>query len=183
MVERATAGDVDAAVTELSALRTLCAHRDGEYGVTSWNRRVEQRLGARARDRWYAGRPLLVTCNDAALDLMNGDLGVIVQSSAGPRAAFAAVTGTRQLPPVRLSAIETVHATTIHKSQGSEFGHVVVVLPPPGSQLLTRELLYTAVTRARVRVTIVGGEAALRAGIARAAGRASGLGELLAGTF
>jgi len=81
--------------------------------------------------------------------------------------------------PVRLEAVETVHAMTIHKSQGSEFDHVVVVLPPAGSRLATRELLYTAVTRARERVTVIGDEAALRAAIGARVVRASGLREAL----
>lgn len=179
MADQASAGDVTAALASLNGLRTLCAHRDGEYGVTAWNRKIEQQLGATTSERWYAGRPLLITSNDATLDLMNGDLGVIVCSDGGVRAAFGGLSQPRLIHPVRLGAYETVHAMTIHKSQGSEFDRVVVLLPAAASRLLTRELLYTAVTRARVQVTVVGSEAALRAGVERAAGRASGLGVLL----
>ncbi len=169
-------GDGAAALHGMLALRTLCAHRDGDWGVSGWNRHVEQALLLRGGDLWYLGRPLLITRNDHGLDLMNGELGVVVASASGPRAVFPGRDGAlRAIHPVRLGAVDTVHAMTIHKSQGSEFDHVVVVLPPAASRLLTRELLYTAVTRARTRVTVVGDEAAVRAGVARVAARASGL--------
>jgi exodeoxyribonuclease V alpha subunit len=180
VVQAAEAGDAEGAMTAMLALRTLCAHREGPWGVKEWNRVVERALGVRAGDLWYDGRPLMVTRNDHALDLMNGDLGVVVREPAGPRAAFTGRDGAlRSIPPVRLSAVDTVHTMTIHKSQGSEFDHVVVVLPPAGSRLLTRELLYTAVTRARTRVTIVGSADALEGGMMRTAARASGLGDRL----
>ena len=97
-----------------------------------------------------------MTANDRTNAVFNGDLGVTVATPEGARVAFPGADGARPIAPVRLASVETVHAMTIHKSQGSEFDHVVVVLPPAGSRLATRELLYTAVTRARRRVTLVG---------------------------
>lgn len=180
VVELASRGEADVALREMLSLRTLCAHREGDHGVSEWNRLVERSLALRAGDLWYVGRPLMVTRNDRELDLWNGELGVVLRSGGTVRALFPGRDGrARLVPTVRLSAIETVHAMTIHKSQGSEFDHVVVVLPPAGSRLLTRELLYTAVTRARTQVTLVGSEAALRGGLARTAARASGLEERL----
>jgi exodeoxyribonuclease V alpha subunit len=112
----------------------------------------------------------------------NGDLGVVVDTDAGRRVAFPAAGHTvRLVPPARLEAVDTVHAMTIHKSQGSEFDEVVVVLPPEGSPLLLRELLYTAITRARSRVTVVATEGAVRAAVGRAVTRGSGLAERLVG--
>jgi len=108
----------------------------------------------------------------------NGDVGVTVVHER-PQVAFPAGDGVRVLDPSRLDRIETWWAMTIHKSQGSEFDHVVVVLPPPPSPILTRELLYTAVTRARSRVTILASEAAIRAAIDRPVSRASGLADRL----
>jgi exodeoxyribonuclease V alpha subunit len=138
----------------------LCALRRGPWGVEGLNRRVaawlcEDGLIPRA-DGWYAGRPVLVTRNDYGLGLMNGDIGITLEvpAASGPgvlRVAFAAEDGTgiRWVPPSRLHAVETVFAMTVHKSQGSEFTHAALVLPDRGSPVLTRELLYTGITRAK----------------------------------
>ncbi len=192
-VEWARAGDAAAALGALGRVRVLCAHRRGPYGVARWNWQFEQWLGEAdvVTRGFYAGRPVLVTANDRANGLFNGDLGVVVVPPADPgealagapadgpgrlvRVAFPVSAGVRLVAPARLESVETVHAMTIHKSQGSEFDEVIVVLPPAESRLATRELLYTAVTRARRRVTIVGGEKALRAAIGRRVVRASGL--------
>jgi exodeoxyribonuclease V alpha subunit len=131
---------------------------------------------------WYLGRPLLVTRNDYGLGLFNGEAGVVVAApGGGVTAAFPGPAGTRTLSPLRLESVETVHATTIHKSQGSQFRHVVVVLPEPGSAILSRELLYTGVTRAEQQLTLVGSEAAVRAAVTRRVARASGLRDALWG--
>jgi exodeoxyribonuclease V alpha subunit len=180
----ARAGDAATALAELGAFRVLCAHRRGPYGVAAWTARIEGWLrAADALDdsgEWSVGRPLLVTENDAALRLYNGDTGVIVATGPGEvRAAFERRGGLVLLSPARLSAIDTVHAMTIHKSQGSQFTRAAVVLPEPGSPLLTRELLYTAVTRARDGLLVVGTEAAVRAAAGRPVARASGLRERL----
>jgi exodeoxyribonuclease V alpha subunit len=122
-----------------------------------------------------------MTHNDHQLRIYNGDVGVVVATDDGPRVAFPRADGPRLVPPGRLDALEPVHAMTIHKSQGSQFDHAVVVLPRPDSRILTRELLYTGVTRARDHVTVVGSEAAVRAAVERVVQRASGLRDRLWG--
>lgn len=182
--DAAERGDVTGALAALDRHRLLCAHRDGPYGVRHWNRRIEHWLTAETGDplfeRAYVGRPLLVTANDHQLGVYNGDSGVIVLTPAGPRAVIAASDGPRDLAPSRLGDVETMHAMTIHKSQGSQADVVTVLLPDEESRLLSRELFYTAVTRARSQVRVVGSEAAIRAAIGRRAQRASGLAVRLA---
>jgi exodeoxyribonuclease V alpha subunit len=178
----ARAGDAAGAIAALGGFRVLCAHRRGPYGVAAWTARIEGWLDQPAGllDEWYVGRPLLVTENDDALRLYNGDTGVVVAGPDGEvRAAFERQGGVLELSPTRLAAIDTVYAMTVHKSQGSQFDRAAVVLPDPLSPLLTRELLYTAVTRAREGLLLVGTEAAVRAAVARPVARASGLGRLL----
>lgn len=176
--------DAAALVDLLDDHRLLCAHREGPFGVGGWNRQVqrlvEQRTGLQHYDEWYAGRPVLVTANDSGLGLSNGDLGVTVRLPDGRLRVLVRIGATTRLfAPTRLSGVETVYAMTVHKSQGSEARAVTVVLPPEDSRLLTRELFYTAVTRAREQVTIIGTEAELRAAMGRRVQRASGLAERL----
>lgn len=183
-------GDADRAVRALDAHRLLCAHRDGPWGVQHWNRQVErwlgeatgQPVGASWGHEWYAGRPLLVTANDYGLDLFNGDTGVVVRDGDDLRAVVAGVREHRRFATSRLGEVETLHAMTVHKSQGSQAREVTVLLPPEDSPLLTRELFYTAVTRAQERVRVVGSEAAVRAAVATRAQRATGLPRRLAGS-
>jgi exodeoxyribonuclease V alpha subunit len=176
VVAAAGAGDAGGALTALGAFRLLCPHRRGPHGVAGWTERIEAWLDT-GSDPWYAGRPLLVTENDYELRLYNGDTGVVVQD--GDRLAAAFERGLR-LRPTRLSAVDTAYALTIHKSQGSQFGTAAVLLPEPGARILTRELLYTAVTRARERLILAGSAEAIRAAVARPIARASGLRERLA---
>ncbi|WGX97251.1 exodeoxyribonuclease V subunit alpha [Nocardioides sp. L-11A] len=178
--EAALGAGAEAALAEIEGFRLLCAHRDGPYGVRVWNRHVEQwlaaELGAPLGSAWYAGRPLLVTSNDYALDVYNGETGVVVTDPAGrPRAWIAGAGAPRPFAPGRLGAIETMHAMTIHKSQGSQATRIAVLLPEEGSRLLSRELFYTAVTRARASLLVVGSEAAVRAAVTTTAQRATGL--------
>ena len=179
--------DARRALDALRGFRVLCAHRRGEHGVATWMARTEEWLAAdvpgfTSGRRWYVGRPLLVTENDYELGLFNGDTGVVVATAQTKvAAAFERRGEIVELSPSRLAAVDTVHAMTIHKSQGSQFGTAAVLLPPPGSPILTRELLYTAVTRAEDRLIVVGAEETLRAAIARPAARASGLLERLWG--
>jgi exodeoxyribonuclease V alpha subunit len=127
--------------------------------------------------RWYVGRPLLVTDNDYELGLLNGDTGVVVQAGDDRvSAAFERRGSIVELSPSRLGAVDTVYAMTIHKSQGSQFPTAAVLLPAPTSRILTRELLYTAATRARDRLILAGTEATIRAALSRPVARASGLG-------
>ncbi|MEV0946514.1 AAA family ATPase [Rhodococcus sp. NPDC049939] len=164
--------------------RLLCAHRDGPFGVSWWAREA---VGWIAEEHphipldpgsWYEGQPLLVTENDHDLRVYNGDTGVVVAD--GRNGLIAAIDrGKKQKPlrvhPSRLASVQTAYAMTIHRSQGSEYRRVSVILPEAGSLILTRELLYTAISRARKHVRIVGTEEAVREGVERQVPRASGL--------
>lgn len=183
LAEAALAGDADRALAALEAHRVLCAHRRGPFGVTRWTAEIERWLAgmnSAAEGPWYPGRPVLVTANDYDIGLFNGDTGVVISRPEGPRVAFARGGPPTLYPPSRLSEVATVHAMTVHRGQGSQFRRVTVVLPPAESPLLTRELLYTAVTRAREFVRIVGTEDAVRAAVTRPVARASGLRHRLA---
>jgi exodeoxyribonuclease V alpha subunit len=181
VMRAAAQDDAHQALQALPEFRILCAHRRGPYGVASWTARMEGWLqeagdGPGGEARWYAGRPLLVVENDYELGLYNGDTGVVVRRDDDHlMAAFPRGQEIVEYSPARLGAIETVYAMTIHKSQGSQFEGAAVLLPEPGSRILTRELLYTAVTRARRRLIVVGTEEALRTGVQRPVARASGL--------
>ena len=187
LVAAARSGGAEAAVAELGRFRVLCAHRRGPAGVTGWTARVEDWLadgvdGFVPEGEWYAGRPVIVTANDYSLRLFNGDTGVVVaRPDGGLDVAIGAARGVVTVAPARLADIDSVYAMTIHKAQGSEFDAAVVVLPGPESRILTRELLYTGLTRARDRLVVVGTEEAVRAAIARPVARSSGLGERLWG--
>ena len=186
MVEAAMRGEAEEALRLLAEQAVLCAHRRGPYGVGRWVPAIERRIQAelsefKPSDEWHVGRPAMVTRNDYRLNVYNGDIGVTVASGDGLVVAFPGDEGPRLISPARLSDIQTVHAMTIHKSQGSQFAGVAVILPEPTSRLLTRELFYTAVTRASNRVTIVGKEESIRTAISRRVARASGLRELLWG--
>jgi exodeoxyribonuclease V alpha subunit len=184
--EAAASGDAAEAIAILDQHRLLCAHRDGPWGVGHWNRLVERSLAEHtglpigAGQEWYAGRPILLTSNDYGLDLFNGDTGVVVATGDGVRAAIAMPGSHRDLATSRLTDVETMHAMTVHKSQGSQAEEVTVLLPPDDSRLLTRELLYTAVTRAQRKVTVVATSDAVRLAVQRPAQRASGLAGRLA---
>jgi exodeoxyribonuclease V alpha subunit len=165
----------------------LCAHRRGGFGVATWMARVQGWLSEEienfdAEERWYVGRPLLVTKNDYSLQLYNGDTGVVVgREDGGVAAAFDRGGDILEIRPSRLEAVETAYAMTIHKSQGSQFDTAAILLPAPHSRILTRELLYTAVTRARRELILVGTESSIRAAVDRPVSRASGLRERLWG--
>ena len=177
----ARAGAAKDALQALGSFRLLCAHRRGPEGVATWTSRMEGWLCDDVSDlgldeRWYVGRPLLVNENDYELRLYNGDTGVLVQ--AGPdrvAAAFERRGEIVQFSPSRLGAVQTAYAMTIHKSQGSQFETAAVLLPAPSSRILTRELLYTAATRAREMLILAGTETAVRAAVSRPVARASGL--------
>jgi exodeoxyribonuclease V alpha subunit len=178
-------GGTEQALERLTGMAILCAHRRGAAGVARWQRDIEAALdeqftGLRYHGEWYPGRPVMITVNDYNLNLFNGDIGVAVQTEDGLRVVFER-GGQRLFAPSHLAERATVHALTIHKSQGSQFDEVVVVLPQEESRLLTRELLYTAVTRASGKVTIIGDEAVVRRAVDRSVERASGLGVRLWG--
>ncbi|QHE68488.1 exodeoxyribonuclease V subunit alpha [Rhodococcus sp. WAY2] len=181
VTEAASGGDASAALQLSEAHRLLCAHREGPYGVAWWARQAMEWIGEASGERldperWYPGQPLLVTANDHETRIYNGDTGVIVRTADDELvAAFARGNEPFLLHPTHLSAVQTVYAMTIHRSQGSQYDTVSVVLPRAESSLLTRELLYTAITRARRHVRIIGTEEAVRAGVQRRVLRASGL--------
>ena len=186
LFEAAAAGDGPAALGALGRLRLLCAHRDGSAGASTWNVRAQQWLAATdppvftgagyTEMGWYLGRPVIVTENDYSLGLFNGDTGVTIKrEDGGLSVVFQRGPALVAVSPSRLAAVETAFAMTAHRAQGSEFDEVVVLLPGAQSRVLTRELFYTAVTRARRRVTVVGTEATVRRAVERPVARASRL--------
>ncbi|MDA0253306.1 MAG: exodeoxyribonuclease V subunit alpha [Planctomycetota bacterium] len=200
--ELARAGDAAAAVEAQKDLQVLSTHRSGWLGAAGWNATVEKRLGVFGGPPWYPGRPVMITRNTPALDLFNGDIGLILpaadssgyasalgrqglESAQAPtgmarrEAAFPQGRSVRRVAVARLDEVATVHALTIHKSQGSEYRHAVVVLPERASRILSRELFYTGVTRAIERVTVVGTRDVIAAAVSRPIRRASGLADRL----
>jgi exodeoxyribonuclease V alpha subunit len=182
------AGGTPAEVFErFNRFRILCALREGPYSVELLNESIEAILARAGRLRpgrlWYEGRPVMVTRNDYGLRLFNGDVGIALsdpESSGALRIFFPAPDGAmRKLEPYRLPEHETVFAMTVHKSQGTEFDRVLLVLPEGDARVLSRELLYTGVTRARKRVDLWSGEEALRAAMSRRIERVSGLRDAL----
>ena len=182
-----------AVLTAFERFRVLCAVRDGEWGTASLNAGIERALVAEGllvkRGEWYEGRPVMVTRNDASLGVFNGDIGIALRpfSVAAPgegganlRAFFLDGNTLRSVGVSRLAHVETAFAMTVHKSQGSEFEHSVLVLPAAPSRVLTRELVYTGITRARDAFTLVTGRRqAFAQALARRTQRSSGLLELL----
>ncbi len=177
--QAAILGDAKTALAILDEHRLLCAHRRGPHGVQHWNRQVERWLtestGEPIWSDWYVGRPVLVTANDYGLGLYNGDTGVTVADPDGLRAAIAGAAEPRAFATSRLPDLETMYAMTIHKSQGSQATEVTVLMPPVDSRLLSRELFYTAVTRAKAKVRVVGSADEIRSAIGKRAVRATGL--------
>jgi len=181
------ASDPREALEQLQRFRILCALRHGPFGVENLNAIAEEILAEAGlltpRRGSYCGQPLMITQNDYNLALFNGDSGVVLpDSEAGGelRAFFLSGEGRlRRFLPSRLPAHETAFAMTVHKSQGSEFHRLLLILPEKDSPLLTRELLYTAITRARERVVIWAHEEILRATIQGRTMRTSGLRDAL----
>nr|MDA8290182.1 exodeoxyribonuclease V subunit alpha [Actinomycetota bacterium] len=183
-VRAARDGDAAGALSRAGELKVLCAANAGQLGVTSVTARVEQLVsqelpGAGVGSGWYAGRPVVVSENDYGNRLFNGDVGITMLRAGRASVVFPGSSGLRAFAPSQLPALSTWWATTVHKAQGSEFERVVVMLPPPPSPVLTRELLYTAVTRSRASVTVVASEESWRAAISHPVARASGLGAKL----
>ena len=199
LAQRPRGGDAQARQAWVAAVlqafdrfRVLCAVREGDWGVLGLNAAIEARLAQAGllpgRGEWYDGRPVLVTRNDADLGVFNGDIGLALRSSgadgdaAGLRVWFADGPALRSVSVSRLPAVETAFAMTVHKAQGSEFDHTVLVLPPEGGRLCSRELIYTGITRARSALTLVSPTPdALVQGLGRSLRRSSGLARLLGG--
>ena len=178
----ALAGQAEEALAASLQARILCAHRLGRFGVSTWNEFGERWLRGDefGKGSWYAGRPLLITRNDARLGLANGDVGVVVAHEGALRAVFSSALGLQCIDAVQLSDIDTAYAMTVHKSQGSEYPTVVIILPPVNSPLVGRELVYTGVTRASQHLLVVGTAAAITAAVQRPATRMTGLQDALA---
>ena len=172
---------------QFAAFRVLSAHRRGPFGVAALNRQIEDVLDEQsfisARNTWYAGRPVMITRNDYDLRLFNGDVGVALKDAEGRLKVFFSAAGesVRGVAPARLPEHETVYAMTIHKAQGSEFARVLMVLPNALSPVMSRELVYTGITRAMTRLEVWGDEAVFTGAVARRLDRASGLHERLWG--
>jgi len=169
--------------------RILSALREGPYGVYNLNVVVEYILQKKGRidssGRWYHGRPIMITKNDYRLRLFNGDIGIVMTDhtkKTGMRVFFTGTDGSvRSFPPIRLHDHETVFAMTVHKSQGSEFDNVLFVLPDRDTQVLTRELIYTAITRTKEKIQVWGKEDIFLTAVARRIQRSSGLRDALWG--
>jgi len=172
----------ETALSALNRIRVLCALRSGPQGVGRLNERMEQALqaaGVIRRDRdIYVGRPVILTANDHALRLYNGEVGLVLadpHNRGALRVYFSTAEGIRRILPSRLPPHETVYAMTVHKSQGSEFDEVLLILPDADSRVLTRELVYTGITRARKRVWLLASEQRLCEAITRPVMRSTGL--------
>lgn len=176
--------------------RVLCAVNQGDWGTVAINYSMLNALEqaglmntGKSGKEWFAGRPIMVTRNDPDLGVYNGDVGVVLPSLRrveGDKGAFALrayfLDGDqlRSVSVSRLAHVETAFAMTVHKSQGSEYRHVALVLPPGRNEHLSRELIYTGITRAREYLTIFEGQAgSFKQAVARASGRTSGLGSAL----
>ncbi|HTT07996.1 MAG TPA: exodeoxyribonuclease V subunit alpha [Gammaproteobacteria bacterium] len=179
-------GDPARALAAFDRFRILTAHREGLSGARRLNEMIERVLADKgrlpAREHWYPGRPVLISRNHHELQLYNGDLGIAMRASGARdlRVYFAAAGGgIRALAPARLPAHETAYALTVHKAQGSEFDEVLLILPDAASMVLSRELLYTGITRARRRTEIYGSAEVVAAAVGRVSQRDSGLRDAL----
>jgi exodeoxyribonuclease V alpha subunit len=174
---------VKAVLKAFDRFRILCAVHDSDWGTRALNQSVQRALEEaglfKPRGEWFAGRPVMVTRNDPALGVFNGDVGVTLPGPSGSttlRVYFLDGDRLRSVGVSRLAFVETAFAMTVHKSQGSEFLHTALVLPPGGAKVLTRELVYTGITRAREQFTLIEAqEGLLRLAIERKSQRASGM--------
>lgn len=181
-----TVANPEEALKLFESFRILCAVRQGPYGVTGLNEQIEKILAAQGlispAERWYRGRPVMITVNDYSLRLFNGDIGLIWPDPTQQGKLFVffqSSGGIRKIAPARLPAHETVYAMTVHKSQGSEFDRLALILPREDSPVLTRELIYTGLTRAKKQVEIWGKEEIFVNAVLRRIERQSGLQEAL----
>ena len=169
--ELSDAHDPSLALSKLGKFRILCANNEGEYGVSNWNVKAEGLLP----NTNSAVRPVVVHVNDYSIGLYNGDDGVVF----GTKVYFPSEEGVREIARSRLPQHKMGYASTIHRSQGSEFNKVAVILPPEDSKLLSRELLYVAISRAKEKVFLVGSEGSLIAAVNRSEKQHSGVLDLM----
>jgi len=180
VVAEAVAGEELSALVEAVRVKVLTAVRQGPNGLAEWSELISSRtqdlVPVGQRGGWPTlGMPVMVTGNDPVNHLANGEVGVVIHDHDGRWVVMGGPERMRRLAPARLGSWEPWWAMTIHKSQGSEFSHAVVALPTADSPILTRELFYTAVTRGKPEVTVVGSEEMIRLAVSRPVARASGL--------
>lgn len=189
-ITEANNGQSHAALMALAKVRVLCGHRKGRYGVSEWNRALSQMFNI-TLDRSSAGLPLLNTRNDLRTGLVNGDNGIVVLVDGQPNAVFAVTAQVgneddaeaakeaqlRFFEPTSLDNVEVAFATTVHKAQGSQYETAVVICPPEESPLATRELVYTAATRATDQLIVIADEKSLEKAIRTRITRESALAE------
>jgi len=174
-------GSPEQVLRSFNQIQLLAMVRQGPYGIEGLNKAIEQQLQMQrlipSATLWYPGRPIMISRNDYQVGLYNGDIGIAITDDEGVlRVWFEQADGTcRGILPSRLPEHETVYAMTVHKSQGSEFEDVLLLLPPELSPLLTRELLYTGVTRAKQAFSLYSTQGALQHAISQRTERASGL--------
>lgn len=173
------------ALAAFSRFQVLCAHRVGSSGVGALNKWIEARLAAAQLiaqpGEWYSGKPIMVTGNHYSLGLYNGDIGIVLADGRGGLRLYfiRADASLLSISPARAPSHEAAYALTVHKSQGSEFEHVLLMLPERESRIVGRELLYTAITRAKKSFTLWGSDAVLEGGVRRVTERGTGLAALL----
>jgi exodeoxyribonuclease V alpha subunit len=179
-------GDPEPLFEKFERFRILCSLRQGPFGVTAVNALLENMLRQGkeiAGDRtWYPGRPVMITRNDYGLGLFNGDVGLTLPDGRGRELSVFfrdPEKGFRRFAPFRLPEHETVYAMTVHKSQGSEFNDILLILSDRDTPLLTRELVYTGITRAKKHLTLWGHENILRQALSKRISRVSGLRDAL----
>ena len=178
--------EVEQLLTAFDRFRILCAHREGSAGALALNQLIESRMITVPQTdsgEWYHGRPIMISQNDHELGLFNGDIGITVKKQNGDlRVCFPGQDNDhwREVNPLRLPAHSSAYAMTIHKSQGSEFERILLILPEKMSAILSCELLYTGITRAKSKVTLLASEAVLKASVVRRMQRESGLAARLA---
>ena len=177
----------EAVIASFSEFQLLCALREGPFGVAGLNERFEQALAQKRKisrsphTRWYEGRPVMISRNDSALGLFNGDIGIALDRGDGLRVWFQLPDGSvKSVQPSRLPDHETAWAMTVHKSQGSEFDHAALILPSQMSPVVTRELVYTAITRARRRLSLYADDKVLTQAVTTRTERRSGLSKIFA---
>ncbi|GAA3919737.1 exodeoxyribonuclease V subunit alpha [Litoribacillus peritrichatus] len=173
------------AMERFSDVRVLCALREGIFGVEGLNLQIEHRLAKKGlidtTSEWYSGRPIMVLQNDYGQQLFNGDIGLVMPDEAGQLRVYFEVGQTlKSVLPNRVPKHETAYAMTVHKSQGSEFAHSVMILPDRMSPVITRELLYTGITRAKKRLSLLYQPAVLSEAVQNPVERFSGLADKLA---
>ena len=177
--------DPDELIAAFGEFQLLCALREGPYGVSGVNEQLEQMLNRKRaialprHSRWYEGRPVMISRNDSALGLFNGDIGIALERGDGLRVWFPMPDGSiKSVQPSRLPEHDTAWAMTVHKSQGSEFDHAALILPSRSMPLVTRELVYTAITRAKRQLSIYADEQVLTQAVVSRTERRSGLADI-----